>query len=161
MVKWRLCNSSLGVPIIHGHPTRLLICVEVSVLMENLNISSVFFEAIQHTRGKIPAKSKLLPLDQQGKCAHACRLNNSPLGDVEVNLKGTILAIYYGLHWWSLLMELLLGECQRTPGDKSVCTGLGSGLVPSGNKPLSEAVLTEIHVAIWRYLAIVTSLGHC
>ena len=28
--------------------------------------------------------------------------------------------------------------------------GSGNGLVPSGNKPLSEPMLTQIHVAIWR-----------
>ena len=28
--------------------------------------------------------------------------------------------------------------------------GLGNGLVPSGNKPLPESVLTKISNAIWR-----------
>ena len=36
-----------------------------------------------------------------------------------------------GLHWWS------------------VNIGSGSGLVPSGNKPLPESMLTQISAAIW------------
>ena len=31
-----------------------------------------------------------------------------------------------------------------------VNTGSGNGLVPSGNKPLTEQVLTKISNAIWR-----------
>ena len=38
-----------------------------------------------------------------------------------------------GLHWWS------------------VNIGSGNGLVPSGNKPLPEPMLTQINVAIWRH----------
>ena len=30
--------------------------------------------------------------------------------------------------------------------------GSGNGLVPSGNKPLPEPILTQIFVAIWRHL---------
>ena len=30
--------------------------------------------------------------------------------------------------------------------------GSGNGLVPSGNKPLPEPMLTQIYVAIWRQL---------
>ena len=37
------------------------------------------------------------------------------------------------LHWWSLNI------------------GSGNGLVPSGNKPLSEPMLTQISAAIWRH----------
>ena len=29
--------------------------------------------------------------------------------------------------------------------------GSDNGLVPSGNKPLSEAMLTQFYVAIWRH----------
>ena len=29
--------------------------------------------------------------------------------------------------------------------------GSGNGLVPSGNKPLPEPMLTQIYVAIWRH----------
>ena len=38
-----------------------------------------------------------------------------------------------GLHWWS------------------VNIGSGNGLVPAGNKPLPEQILTEIYVAIWHH----------
>ena len=38
-----------------------------------------------------------------------------------------------GLHWWS------------------VNIGSGDGLVPSGNKPLPEPMLTQIYVAKWHH----------
>ena len=38
----------------------------------------------------------------------------------------------------------------------SVNTGSGNGLVPSGNKPLPEPMLTKISVAIWRHEATVS-----
>ena len=31
--------------------------------------------------------------------------------------------------------------------------GSGNGLVPSGNKPLPEPMLTQIYVVIWRHQA--------
>ena len=43
-----------------------------------------------------------------------------------------------GLNWWS------------------VNSGLGNGLVPSGNKPLPEPMLTQISVAIWCHQAAMT-----
>ena len=33
--------------------------------------------------------------------------------------------------------------------DDEVNIGSGNGLVPSGNKPLPEPMLTQIYVAIW------------
>ena len=33
----------------------------------------------------------------------------------------------------------------------SVNIGSGNGLVPSGNKPLPELMLTQIHATIWRH----------
>ena len=38
-----------------------------------------------------------------------------------------------GLHWWSVNIDS------------------GNGLVPSGNKPLPEPMLTQISVTIWRH----------
>ena len=37
----------------------------------------------------------------------------------------------------------------------SVSTGLGNGLVPLGNKPLFEPILTNIYVAIWHPLTAI------
>ena len=34
-----------------------------------------------------------------------------------------------------------------------VSIGSGNGLVPSGNKPLAEPMLTQIYVSIWRHRA--------
>ena len=38
--------------------------------------------------------------------------------------------------------------------------GLGNGLVPLGNKPLPEPMLTQIYVAIWRQQAPVRQPLH-
>ena len=51
-------------------------------------------------------------------------------------------------HWY--LERLMLGECHRTPLMIDNI-GSGNGLMPSGNKPLPEPVLSQIYVA---------SLGH-
>ena len=48
-----------------------------------------------------------------------------------------------GLHWWSVII------------------GSGNGLVPSGNKPLPEPVLTQISVAIWCHLCTIISKSQC
>ena len=45
----------------------------------------------------------------------------------------TLVWMSLGLHWWS------------------VNIGSGNGLVPSGNKPLPEPMLTQISVAIWHH----------
>ena len=38
------------------------------------------------------------------------------------------------------------GECPKTSADY---IGSGNGLVPSGNKPFPEPMLTEIYFALW------------
>ena len=45
------------------------------------------------------------------------------------------------------LMKLPSYECHKT----LLNIGSGNGLVPSGNKPLPEAMLTQIYVAKWRH----------
>ena len=47
-------------------------------------------------------------------------------------------------------MELPTGEYH-----KAINIGSGNGLLLSGNKPLSEPMLTQIFVAIWRHQATV------
>ena len=49
--------------------------------------------------------------------------------------KSTLVQVMAGLHWWS------------------VNIGSGNGLVPSGNKPLPEPMLTQIFVATWCHWA--------
>ena len=46
----------------------------------------------------------------------------------------------------------LKGKPQDFTGDKSTI-GSGDGLVPSGNKPLPDPILTHINVAIWHHQA--------
>ena len=39
--------------------------------------------------------------------------------------------------------------------------GLGNGLVPSGNNPLPEPMLTQIYIVIWRHYAIYIKVWMC
>ena len=67
--------------------------------------------------------------------------------------------------WW---LRHLLWNCPNinvtglhwSPGN----IGSGNGLVPSGNKPLPEPMLTQISVAIWCHLATMCNIlwpEHC
>ena len=46
-------------------------------------------------------------------------------------------------------------SCEITTGINSLLVNIGSGngLVPSGNRPLPDPMLTQIHVLIWHQLA--------
>ena len=48
---------------------------------------------------------------------------------------------------WTLLVKLQWSECHRKPF-MIVNIGSGNGLVPSGNKPLPEPMLTQTYVII-------------
>ena len=51
---------------------------------------------------------------------------------------------------WAISVNLPTAECHNNFDDN---IGSGNGLVPSGNKPLPEPMLTQIGVAIWPQLA--------
>ena len=70
-------------------------------------------------------------------CVH---LTHWPLRDVEV-----ILQTYYSKWFWKLISSAL--TVSATEPHWWVKIGSSNGLVPSGNKPLPEAVLTKICVA--------------
>ena len=55
------------------------------------------------------------------------------IGDRGISCEIALIWMSLGLHW------------------SSVNIGSGNGLVPSGNKPLPEPMLTHIFVAIWRH----------
>ena len=59
------------------------------------------------------------------------------------------------LSWLSMLINITLGIPEWIPDDL-VDGKPGSGLVPPGNKPLPEPVLTKISDAIWRHQATMT-----
>ena len=56
--------------------------------------------------------------------------------------------------WW---LRYLLRNCPQMNATRPywwrVNTGSGNGLVPSGNKPLPELMLTQVYVAKWRHQA--------
>ena len=54
-------------------------------------------------------------------------------------------------------MNLPSGECRKISLVTQVKTGSGNGLVPSGNKPLPEPILTQIFVAQCRHQAAMSS----
>ena len=54
------------------------------------------------------------------------------------------------LCWW---LGLVPTRCQSRPHRWLVNIVSGNGLVPSGNKPLPESMLTQIYVAAWHYYA--------
>ena len=60
-------------------------------------------------------------------------------------------------HLWidtlSIFYEIGLSWVPQNPIDDQVNIGAGNGLVPSGNEPLSEPMLTKIYVIIWRHKA--------
>ena len=86
---------------------------------------------------------KLLP-----HLAEANELTHWSLGDAAIILNVESLSIYYRLSSWALIVKSLTGECYWSTELLWwwVIIGSGNGLVPSGNKPL-----TEIYVATWHH----------
>ena len=53
---------------------------------------------------------------------------------------------------WHIFCEIALRRMSPDlTDDKSTGNGSGNGLVPSGNKPLPEPMLTQFSGAIWRH----------
>ena len=77
-------------------------------------------------------------------------LTHWPLGDLNVILKNVIfnLALLIGI-LKSSYDNVLRWMSQDLTDDVNI--GSGNGLVPSGNTPLPEPVLTKISNAIWRH----------
>ena len=75
-------------------------------------------------------------------------LTHWPLGVMAVFL---LSVFFFQNHYTELYLECSLWNCSQTnttgPHWWLVNIGLGNGLVPSGNKPLSETMSTHIYVA--------------
>ena len=76
-------------------------------------------------------------------------LTHWPLGKFEWNFRHVIFKQILVIDGWGI-------SCKTAPiwmsldfTDESVNIGGGNGLVPSGNKPLPEPMLTQISVVIW------------
>ena len=81
------------------------------------------------------------------------------------NIAVTFNSLVSGRDIWdteSIIFKLILNRVScafplklldpRRPPWGLVNTGSGNGLVPSGNKPLPEAMLAHINVTIWQYI---------
>ena len=66
------------------------------------------------------------------------------LEDVAVILKVDFIVSLFRIAAWALAVKLFPRECHKT----SIIISSGSGLMPSGSKPLPEPMSTQIHVAI-------------
>ena len=64
-----------------------------------------------------------------------------------------ILDEYFSSQLQWLMAELPLWNCPQKNVTRpyQVNIGSGNGLVPSGNKPLPEPMLTKVYVAIWHH----------
>ena len=81
------------------------------------------------------------------------RLTHCPQGDGVAISKRVISKHMSRIGFMKIFfVKLLSGECHRIPW-WWINIGSGNGLVPAGNKPLPEPILTQIYV-------IMSSLGH-
>ena len=84
-------------------------------------------------------------------------INSLAPGIYVSNCKNELWITCYVLRSWILLVHYSLVNTTEHLGWR-VNIGSGNGLVPSGNKPLPEAMLTQIYVAIFHNS--VTFYGH-
>ena len=80
-------------------------------------------------------------------------VNSLAPGIFKWNFVEIILKIISVIHGWGISFEIALRWMPLDIYSWEVNIGLGNGLVPSGNKPLPEPMLTQISVAIWRHEA--------
>ena len=75
-------------------------------------------------------------------------INSLAPGKCAVTLNWWFSNMYKGQIYWAFHVKLSSDKCRN-----NVNIGSGNGLVPSGNKPLLELMLTQIYVDIWRHWA--------
>ena len=78
------------------------------------------------------------------------KINSLPLGDLK-----QIYICNFQADFNDKWQMYVLSNCWQINGTRpywwNINIGSGNGLVPPGNKPLFEAMMTQIHVAIWRH----------
>ena len=77
-------------------------------------------------------------------------LNHWSLGDLGAILKMLYSILFYWLVYSDLLVIMPSNE-YHSPLRMKINIGLGNALVPPGNRPLLQLMLTQIFVAIWRH----------
>ena len=75
-------------------------------------------------------------------------INSMGLGDMGKFLKAYFSNSVYKTVAWAFTVKSLSGEYRGTSRLTSL-HGSSIGLVPSGNKPLPEPMLTEFYIIIW------------
>ena len=91
---------------------------------------------------------------------HTHTHTNTPhtLTPFEIRIKSLIFQPNFTF-WW---LRYILWNCPQAiinvPHRWQVNTGSGNGLVPSGNKPLLESVLTQIYIVVWCHQACSTAM---
>ena len=68
---------------------------------------------------------------------------------IKNNFRLDTLTHWYWEHFFCLFMKLYWEKCQQS----WVNIGSGNGLAPSGNKPLTDSMLTQSYVTIWHHQA--------
>ena len=89
-------------------------------------------------------------------------LTHWPLGNLDAILKLQFSISFYWLVSSQCLMILVIMPWDECHGTLLVISQhcAGNGLVPLGNKPLPEPMLTEFHVAIWRHQATMSKSNY-
>ena len=95
-----------------------------------------------------PASKLWLPV--QTSTNHTMKVNSLTLGIFKRNFRKIIFQLILVIDGWSISCKIVL-KWMPTNGPYwwYINIGSGNGLVPSGNKPLPEPMLTQISVAIW------------
>ena len=77
-------------------------------------------------------------------------LNSLASGKFEWNYRHVVFKQILVIDGWGIFCEIALMNVTGLHW-QLVNIGSGNGLVPSGNKPLPEPMMTQISVAIWRH----------
>ena len=78
-------------------------------------------------------------------------VNSLAPGRFQQNLTKTIFKLILVTAGLDISSEIALKWTLLGLSDDEVNIGSGNGLVPSGNKPLPEPMLTKVPAAIWRH----------
>ena len=130
-----LCESADG---LSKPPYRMAEVIQLTLLCVGRDPRHGIAQVLKKENSKSKLTENGINLLAPGKCGN--------------NFKIVISNSFYELIPWAFPEKLLRGECHRTPL-MIINIGSGNGLVPSGNKPLPDPMLTQIYVPIWRHQA--------
>ena len=82
-------------------------------------------------------------------------LTHWPLGELAI-----LSTIQFSNSWYKIVATRWFTQCSQVNITEPTNENSGNGLVPSGNKPLPEPMLTKIYAAIWHHCAAIYLEGH-